>query len=252
MNKLIFKNNTLNILVGFVFIVFTVVAFFLEWYASALAIIIGIILILLSAKRFIYTYKKVISKKATLILAGEFLLDIVFAALMIFLNDYIAIFIGLIIYIRGLTYLMINYVVKRKVIFLQYLTNILLITLGSFLIFTGIDLASYLEYIFAGFVLLVGIVYFVMGAIQIKPKKKPAPKPAAAPAAKPAPKPETVVTPKPVVKPAPKPVPKPPVKVDYSKMTVAELQVIAKERKLTGISQLNKTQLIEALSKKAE
>lgn len=242
MNNLIFKNSTLNIVVGVVLIVFTILAYFLEWYVNAIAIIIGIILILLSTKRFVYTYKGVVSKKATLILAIEYLIDIIFAALLIFVwNDYVAVLIGVIIYTRGLTYLIINYVVKRKVILYQYILNILLITLGSFLLFTGIDLASYFIYFFAGFVLLIGIIYLLTGIFDYKAKKKP--RPVAAKTT-----PEATTNPKPTPVPAPKPKPEP--VVDYTKMTVVELQFIAKQRGLTGVTQLNKADLIKELNKK--
>jgi len=45
---------------------------------------VGIILIVLSAKRFIFSFKKTISKNATLVLGVELVLDFVFCGLLIY------------------------------------------------------------------------------------------------------------------------------------------------------------------------
>ncbi len=256
MNKILFKNNILNTVLGFLLIAFTILAYFLGWYEDFLPIIVGVILILLSVKRFIYTYQKLVSKKATLILAGELLLDVLFSILLIIYQGNIAVFAGIIIYIRGFTYLMINHVVKRKVQFYQYIINIGFITLGGFFMFTGIPMYDYFILITTFSVGLIGLTYFLFGIaslIEGSKKGKTAAKPAPAPSPNPANTAQQAPKPAPVAKAeTPQVKEKVEVKVDYSKMTLKELQVIAKNRNLTGISKLNKSELIEVLNNKGK
>jgi len=145
---------------------------------------------------------------------------------------------------------MINYVVKRKVMFYQYLINIGFITLGGFFMFTGIPMFDYFGLISAGSIMLIGLIYLLFGLAALIEQNKKA-KPNTIPI-------QTSLTP--IVE-KPKPAngvktestltkEKVEIKVDYSKMTLKELQVIAKNRNLSGISKLNKVELIELLNKK--
>jgi len=247
MNKILFKNNLLNAILGFLFIVFTILAYFLGLYKNFLSIIVGILLILLSIKRFIYTYKKLGSKKATIILSIELLLDILFAVLLIVNVGNVAVFTGLIIYLRGFTYLMINHIATRRDVFYQYLINIGFITLGSFFIFTGIPMNDYFVLITAIAVFLIGLIYFLFGLsgiMEMKEKANPASKNKAV---------DTIIQDKPKSSVKNETVTskdKLEIKVDYSKMTLKELQVIAKNRNLSGITKLNKSEIIEVLNSK--
>lgn len=231
MKKLVFKNKILNIIVGIVLIVFTTLAYFLGWYDDALPIILGVLLLLISTKRFIFAYNKTISKKTTLIMSIEYLLDVILVGLLLYLRQDTPLFVGLIIYLRGITYLMVNYTSNKKIIFNEYILNIFYITIGAFFIFTGIDIVTYLIYITAALVLVIGLIFLLLGLseYQVKRKKKKTVK--------------TNNTNKTATN------PKPQAQVDYSKMTLAELQIIAKERGLTGFSNLNKADLISKLNK---
>jgi len=267
LNKLVFKNHILNIIVGFIMIAFTIAAYFLKWYQDFLGIIVGGVLLALSVKRFVYSFKKTISKNATLVLVIELVLDFVFCGLLIYYQNNIQLYAGLVLYVRGVSYLIINYITTRKVKLFQYLLNIVYITAGSFLMFTSYDFVSILEILVAVFVLLLGAFFLYVGfdVLAKANKKKKAAKPfiedKVAPAiptiAKPVEKKvePTLVPTKPVekvepveVKPKVEPVVVVKPKVDYSKLTLAELKVVAKEKGLVGYSTLSKAELIEKLN----
>lgn len=296
MEKIVFKNLYLNMLIGALLIVFSFLGYFLGWFADFLPFIIGGVLLLLSLKRFVFTYKKIVSKNATLILVIELALDIIFVGLLFYLQSYIAIFMGLVIYVRGVAYLLINYIATRKIKLVQYLMNIGYVTVGSFLMFASLNGDQILVLGLSFLTLVVGCIYLQNGLVnlvkkeeieeekekqteekikelkklqeqkekvekkqnkaeekieelekkvkevevahkqtveehkklekQIITEKK---EPVVTPVVKP------VVTEKPV---AAKP------KVNYEAMTVVELRALAKEKNITGVSQMNKAQLI--------
>lgn len=166
MEKIVFKNKYLNIVVGVILVVLAIIGYILGWVEDFLPVFIGSVLILLSLKRFIYTYKKITSKNATLILVIELILDIVFAGLLIYLQDHVELFIGLVIYIRGISYLLINYIATRKIKLTQYILNIGYVTLGAFLMFYPLDSVSVI-------VITVSVVFIVVGAIFMYAGIKP-------------------------------------------------------------------------------
>jgi len=253
LKNLVFKNHILNIIVGFIMVGFTIAAFFLGWYQNFLGIIVGVVLLALSIKRFIYSFKKTISKNATLVLVIELILDFVFCGLLIYYQNQIQLYAGLVLYVRGVSYLIINYITTRKVKLFQYFLNIVYITIGSFLMFTSLNFIDILEILVAVFVLLLGAFFLYIGIddlVKIN-KKKRAEKPVEVKVVPPIPvsaKPE-VKKPVPSQAPAEKVEPavvKP--KVDYSKLTLAELKIVAKEKGLVGYSALSKAELIEKLN----
>jgi hypothetical protein len=137
------------------------VGYFMGYIDEYLSILIGVILILLSIKRFLFSFKRIVSKNATLILVVELLLDFVFAGLLIYLQDHVELFVGLIIYTRGVSYLLINYIATRKIKLAQYILNILFVTFGSFLMFYPIDSLTVL-------VLGVSVIFLLFGAIYLQ------------------------------------------------------------------------------------
>ena len=257
MNKIIFKNHILNIVIGFIMIAFTIAAYILKWYQDFLGIIVGVVLLALSVKRFIYSFKKTISKNATLVLVIELILDLVFCGLLIYYQEHIQVFVGLVLYVRAVAYLIINYITTRKVRLFQYMLNIVYITMGSFLMFTAFNFTITLEILLAVFVLLLGAFFLYVGFEDLvkNNKKKQADKPVVEKEVPLIPTPAKAVEKKvePTLAPA-KPVEKKvePVvikpKVDYSKLTLAELKVVAKEKGLVGFSALSKAELIEKLN----
>lgn len=260
MKKMIFKNDIANIIVGTLLVVLAIVGYFMELFGDFLPIFLGVLLILLSIKRFVYTFQKTTSKNATLILIIEIILDFVFGGLLIYTRTHVELYVGLIVYIRGVSYLIINYIATRKIRLGQYLVNIGYITFGSFLMFTGINITDILVYGLNIIVLLIGVVFLYFGIEHLSKnkKKKPAKKVAVV---EPKPITENKVEPKPVeakpvmVKPAPKVDPKPepkpePKPINYESMTVAELKVLAKEKGITGVSQDKKPEIIAKIKAK--
>lgn len=270
MKKMLFTNHYVNIVVGGLLVIFAFLGFFLGWFEDYLPIFVGILLILLSTKRFWFSFKKTISKNATLILVVEFILDLVFAGLMIYLQNHIDIFMGLIIYIRGVSYLLINYITTRKIDIWQYVINILYVTIGAFFLFSSIDTLDILIIFFSVLALVFGLLYLQSGVSNLVQTQK------VEEAREKQQKVETKLQEekqkskekidkekqksddkinkleKEIKELKKDQKPKDTIKEDdpLLQKTVVELKVIAKERGLTNLSQLNKSQLIEAINKK--
>lgn len=285
MEKIVFKNEYLNIIVGFILIVFAIVGYFTHLIEDYSHVIIGVVLILLSVKRFLYSFRKITSKNATLILVIEIILDFVFAGLLIYLQDHLELFVGLIIYTRGVSYLIINYVATRKVKIVQYILNIIYVTFGSFLMFTSFDSVNIIAIFIFLLTLFVGGVLLQFGVKKVvikekqeelleeEEKRKEKLEKIEAKSEKKISKLKTelqevkeeqkkingkpkepdkkVVKPEPVVKEKKDENNNPTgtVEVKLESLTIAELKAIAKERNITGVSQLNKAEIIEKLKK---
>lgn len=284
MEKIVFKNYIANLILGVILILLAVLSYTLGWLEEYLPYVIGGLLILLSLKRFIYTFKKIVSKHAALILIVEIILDFVFAGLLIYLKDHVELFVGLIIYIRGVSYLLINFFTTRKLHFKQYVFNIGYITLGSFFMFYSKDYYDYLVAGIAALVLIVGGLFLQAGLMTLKRKEKQ--KEEVKEQLKQEEKKQKIIheteekieeleekleevkkeviptkvttptTPPVIEKKETKEVEEPekpkenkPPKIDYESKTVAELKQLAKDRELSGYSSLNKKDLIELLKK---
>ena len=172
MEKFIFKYKYLNIIIGVLLIALSIVGYILGWMEDFFPIVIGVILILISLKRFIYSYKKIVSKNAALILTIELILDIVFAGLLISLQDHVELFIGLTIYSRGVSYLLINYIATRKTKLFQYILNIVYVTFGAFLMFYPLNSLKTLVIIVSIMLLLTGLFYLYFGIKPFDEKRK--------------------------------------------------------------------------------
>lgn len=282
MEKIVFKNEILNVVFGSLLLIFAIVAYFTKLVEDYLPIIIGVVLILLSIKRFYYSFKKIVSKNATLILVIELILDFVFAGLLIYLADHVELFIGLIIYTRGVSYLIINYVATRKVKVVQYLINIGYVTFGSFLMFTSYSSIEFLNVFIMLLILIVGAIYLQAGVrkmviqeqleeeqekklkekekiekkeektehklAELKEKVQKEEKEKAKLVSEKKEIDKKVV--KPEVKqekPVKKEVTMKDGEVDYHNLTLPELKVIAKEKNIVGVSQLKKSEIIEKI-----
>lgn len=172
MEKFIFKNMYVNTVIGVFLVLVSLLGYFLGWIEDSLPYFIGAILLLLSLKRFLYSFKKTVSKNATLILLIEFILDLVFIGLLLYLQDNLNIFIGLVIYIRGVSYLLINYIATRKIRIVQYLMNIGYLTLGAYLMFASINSELILELGIAILILIVGAVFLQAGISALVKKEE--------------------------------------------------------------------------------
>ena len=267
MEKIVLKNMYLNIVIGVLLIISSLLGYFLGWFETYLPIVTAVILILLSGKRFIYSIRNTKSKNASLILVGEFLLDLVFAGLLIYLGDHVSIFIGLIIYLRGFTYLLINYVSSRSLKLLQYLLNIGYITFASYLLFTSTDNDTVLIVGISVLMLLVGAIFLQVGLTDLTKKEKKEKEVLKVVESKKIEKQKEKIEDlktevkeiketqkkqeqenKQLHKEVEKTKPK---LVNLEAMTLPELKVLAKSNNITGYSQLKKVDLI-ALIKQAE
>lgn len=270
MEKLLFKNNIANIVIGVILAIFAVLAYFLGWIGDFLAIFIGVILIALSLKRFIETFKKVRSRNATAALMIEFILDLLFGTLLIVTQKNAEVYIGSVLFLRGFTYLIINYLIDRPITFIIYLMNIGFLTAGCFFMFRPPLGLNYLEIAAVFCFAFIGIIYIIFGSIYLNAEKKKQPKKApiapAKPVAKPAetpvkPVPIPTETPKPEVVPVPeekketpvqpKPVEPAPIKKapSLADMTVTELKAMAKELNIHSYTKMVKSELISAIRK---
>lgn len=172
MEKLIFKNMYVNAVIGGLFVLGAILGFVVGWIDQFLPYVIAGILVLLSLKRFVFSFKKIVSKYATLILVIELILDVVFAGLLIYLQDHYNLFIGLIIYVRGVSYLLINYIATRKIKIGQYLLNIGFVTLGSFFMFTSVNSEDVLIIGIAALMFIVGAVFLQAGLTALVNKEE--------------------------------------------------------------------------------
>ncbi|PAT01197.1 hypothetical protein CI105_08100 [Candidatus Izimaplasma bacterium ZiA1] len=273
MKKIVFKNMYLNIVLGSLLILLSLLGYFLGWIEDFLPIVIGVLLILLSLKRFLYSFKKITSKNASLILILELLLDFLFAGLMIVYKNNIELYIGLIIYIRGISYLLINYIATRKIRIVQYIFNLGYVTFGAFLMFYPLNSITALVLGVSVLLLLVGAIYLQAGvAEQVKRDKKrdkvnkKIKNSKIVDTAKQDTKIKELEKEVKEVKQENKLVLEETKQlqkdidktklimktvetkaIDYKSKTLAELKAIAKERNLVGVSQLNKAQLISKL-----
>lgn len=172
MEKLIFKNMYVNAVIGGLLVLGAILGFVVGWIDQFLPYVIAGILVLLSLKRFVFSFKKIVSKYATLILVIELILDVVFAGLLIYLQDHYNLFIGLIIYVRGVSYLLINYIATRKIKIGQYLLNIGFVTLGSFFMFTSVNSEDVLIIGIAALMFIVGAVFLQAGLTALVNKEE--------------------------------------------------------------------------------
>lgn len=266
MKKMVFKNEILNVVLGSILVILPIVGYFTKVIEDYLPIFVAAVIVLLSLKRFIYIFNKTVSKNASLVLIVEFLLDIIFAGLLIYLKDHIELFLGLVFYVRGVSYLIINYIASRKVDFTQYLLNIVYVTFGAFLIFTTLDLINFLEILISVIVLAFGgiFLYYGIKKLMAKNKKKTVKKidskkdDVKEKEMKNIEKKETKmidktrdeetekIHEKKIEKTEDKKVVQKE-KIDYNSKTMIELKEIAKKRNITGVSSLNKADLIAKL-----
>jgi hypothetical protein len=162
----------LNIILGGLLIIGSLLSYFIGWIEDFLPFVIGAILLLLSTKRFWYSFRKTKSKYATMFLMIEFLVDLILIGLLFYLQDYLNLFIGLVIYARGVTYLLINYISTRKIKIGPYLLNIGYITLGSYLMFASIDSEQILTLGIVALLLIVGAIFLQAGITELVKKEE--------------------------------------------------------------------------------
>ena len=172
MKKLVFRNYIVNIIIGSVFILLAAVGYFSGWIEEFLPIFIAVVLAFIALKQFFFSFRELSSKHAITILLIELLLDIGIVAAMIYYGTYLNLLIGAFIYIRGVTYLIINFVTGRDVELGEYLLHIVFITVGAFFLFTSIELQNVLILTLTGILVIIGGIYLQDGIRKLLKKQK--------------------------------------------------------------------------------
>ena len=268
MEKLVFKKMYLNFIAGSILIALAITGYFTGWFKDFLPYFFAGVLFLLTTKRFIFQFKKIISKNATLILVIEFALDLIAIGLLVYLRNGVSIFVGIVIYLRGFAYLLINYIASRKIKLPQYILNIFFVTLGSFFMFSNVFTDSVLVASLVIILIIFGVIYLLYAVVALRKKEEKARQlkenekqqekveklvekkndkienlEAKIKKAQNEIKEEKKETKAIEIAPA-KPKPKP---INLELMTVVELKALATEKGLKGTSQLNKDELIKKL-----
>lgn len=174
MDKLFFKKMYINFTIGVLLVAFVLVGTLLtSIIEDFLPYMFAGVLLFFTLKRFVVQIKRKTSKNTSLILTFEFVLDMVAIFLLVYLKSNISLFIGVVIYLRGVAYLLINYISRRKVVLLPYLLNIFFVTLGAFFMFSSVLDDQTLLWIFSIILALFGLAYILYGFLQLRkmPKK---------------------------------------------------------------------------------
>ncbi|MEC9484247.1 MAG: Rho termination factor N-terminal domain-containing protein [Candidatus Izemoplasma sp.] len=172
MKKLVFKNRIVNIVVGSIFILLAAVGYFSGWIEEFLPIFIATVILFIALKQFIFSFREISNKNAIIILLIEILLDFGIVAAMIYYGTYLNLLIGAFIYLRGLVYLIINFVTDRDIEFGEYMLHIVFITVGAFFLFTSIDTQTVLILTLTGILAIIGIIYLQDGIRKVLKKQQ--------------------------------------------------------------------------------
>lgn len=258
MKKILFKNDIANIIIGVLVLGATAAGYFLEWFDDFMAIIIGVVIIVLSVKRFAEAIKLNNIKEAKMLLVLEIVLDLAFGGLLVYYKNNIQLYVGLTVYLRGVIFLFISFLSSKKRKFYIYFINIAIVTLGSYLMFTSTSYAEYLELLLVAILAIVGLVYLLFGIKGYMAYKKANPK--AKKTVKAVEKKPVKVEDKKEIKAVEKTTAteikvkenkvntlENKVAVDYENLTIPVLKVIAKDKGITGISGITKAELIKKL-----
>lgn len=241
MKKIVTKNPVANLIIGVLLLAAAVLTFvFEDDIVEILKFIFAGIIILYALLRFIKEIKLYKHQTARIIVGVELSLVIVIAVLLM-VTDWlnIAMTLGIVIYIRGAIFLLIQNVIRRIIPLARFLLNLLFITAGSYLIFVQPDAVTFFIWFLIVLLAVFALVFIYFSVIQFKLKAKQKPKP--------------VTETKPVKEPV-KETPKEE-KVTTSKYTkkalmeksVDDLKAMCKKRGMTGYSSLRKEALVEKL-----
>ena len=160
-----FKNNTFNIIAGVVLVVFAILAmFFLNLLSEFVNIVVAAIIILFSVTRFLKDKTHYKNSNALMILTIEVVVVITLAVLLILEQLGLSFVIGVTLYIRGLTYLLILQLLKLRSSFQVFVIYLAIMTLGTYVLFARPRFGDLFEW--ALFILIVayGVFLVVIGS----------------------------------------------------------------------------------------
>lgn len=169
MQKLLFKNAILNTVIGGLLIILAVTVFFTGWIGDFLGILVGIIVALVSLKRFFDAVTETQVGSSRTILFVEILIDL-FAAFMMITepNTNIGLYLGIVIYARGLAGLLVGYFLSEREKIVLFLLNVIFLTGGAYFLFGGDPRLDVLEIIITILIFLLGGFFLFFGIKALK------------------------------------------------------------------------------------
>ena len=172
MNKFVFKNYIVNIVLGSALMIFAVLAMFVfDWIGDFVNIVVAIIIAYYSIVRFIKEQEKYKNSNALMILGVELGVALVLGVLLVINEIDIYFAIGLVLYLRGFTYLLILQLLKLRTKFYHFLISMAVLTLGTYIFFVRPDIDTLIQFAVFIFLLTYGILLLVFGLRQIKKPK---------------------------------------------------------------------------------
>ncbi len=241
MKRIVTKHPVVNIVLGVLLLALSITALFHQpLLDEGILYLAGGLVALFSVVRFHKEFKHHKAKQARYILSVEFVLVILLAVLLAFVEFFtIAIVLGLVIYLQGATRLLIAQALRKLVKVERFLMQLVYVTLGAFLVFGAFDFEEALRYIVIGLLGVYGIIFLAFGIHKVAREHKK--KKAAAPAPEAEPKTEAKDEEN------PKQAKTNNNKEALMKKTNDELKAMCKSRGMTGYSGLTKSQLVERI-----
>ncbi len=169
MNRLTFKYPVVNLVIGVILIVIAILGMFVfDWFSDFVNIVIALVIMYYSIARFLSERLKYRNKNALYILSVELAIAFLLSVLLVLREVNIYIAIGLVLYLRGLTYLLILQLLKLRTAFLNFIIAIVVLTLGAYVIFVQPDVETLVEYALFIFFIAYGILLVVFGIKYFK------------------------------------------------------------------------------------
>ncbi len=178
MKNFITRNPIVNLVAGFILIALAVTAmFFTTWIEDAIVYIIATLIIGVSIYRFYLDFNRTNDKNATIILVVELLIAIGIGIYLMVEAANASRMVGFVLYLRGFTYLITLQLLKISGSFKRFMVYIVLLTLGAYMLFSGVSGEVYLQYGVFGIVSLYGLLLLFAGVQGLrdgasKPKDK--------------------------------------------------------------------------------
>lgn len=169
MNKFVFKVPLANLILGGILVIVSVLGMFVfDWFSDFVNIVVAVIIVYYSIARFAKERLKYRNQQALMILSAELAIAFLLVILLVLREIDIYFGIGLVLYLRGLTYLLILQLLKLRTAFLNFVISIVVLTLGAYVFFVRPAFDDLIEY--GLFILLTayGILLIVYGIKYFK------------------------------------------------------------------------------------
>ncbi len=172
MKKFVFGNPILNIVFGLALIIVAILGMFVfNWFSDTLNIVIGVLIIVYTLLHFAKERTRYKDSNALLILIVEAIVAITVAVLLMFDQLGITFTLGLVLYMRGLAYLLIMQLLKLRSSFLTFVVFIAILTLGAYIWFGGPNLGELFQWILFAIIIIYGAILLYFGIDMLRQKK---------------------------------------------------------------------------------